>query len=164
MIRPLRQHHAQVFLALGFFLPVLFALGIVARKPFPTMDSLPDQLFANPQTFTTLEWKRTDLFLKSPVQVNLLRVNPSTASWAVEFSATKDDFIKPDLMVYWVAGHPPITGQLPAPAHLLGGFNSGPLPLPPEALTNAGVIALYSLADNELVDVSPSFQFRQATK
>jgi len=107
MIRPLRQRHYQTFVAIGFFLPVVFALGLVARKPFPTMDSLPEVLSAPTQKFLVSEWARTDLFVKSPIQVRLLRENLNPGSLAVAFSADQDYFIKPDLMVYWVAGNCP---------------------------------------------------------
>ena len=104
MIRPLRQRHYQTFVAIGFLLPVVFAFGLVARKPFPTMDSLPAELTATTPKFLVPEWERTDLFAKSPIKVRLLRENRNPGSLAVAFSTAKDYFIKPDLMVYWVAG------------------------------------------------------------
>jgi hypothetical protein len=164
MIRPLRQRHYQTFVAIGFLLPLVFALGIVARKPFPTMDSLPDELSASTQKFLVPEWERTNLFVKSPIQVRLLRENSDTGSLAVAFSAARDYFIKPDLMVYWIAGNPVIGNQLPGSAKLLGGFNSGDLPLSAETAATNGVLVLYSLADNEIVDVSKPVQFNQPAR
>jgi hypothetical protein len=164
MIRPLRQRHYYIFVAIGFILPVVFAFGIVARKPFPTMDSSPDNLFGTAQPFLATDWERTDLFAKSPMQVRLLREKNKTESLAVNFSTARDYFIKPDLMVYWIAGNPVINDKLPDFAKLLGGFNSGPLPLPAEAATTNGVLVLYSLADNEIVDVSKPIQFHQPTR
>ena len=73
---------------------------------------------------------------------------------AVALSAAKDYFIKPDLMVYWVAGNPPAVNPLADLGRLLGGFDAGNLPLPAEAAATNGVLVLYSLADNEIVDVS----------
>jgi len=164
MIRPLRQRHYQTFVALGFLLPLVFAFGIVARKPFPSMDSLPNELSATNQKFLVTEWERTDLFAKSPIHIRLLRENLNSGSLAVTFSAAKDYFIKPDLMVYWIAGQPTVNDTLPDQAKLLGGFNSGTLPLPPEAVATNGVLVLYSLADNEIVDVSKSIQFKASTQ
>jgi len=164
MIRPLRQRHYQTFVAIGFFLPVVFALGLVARKPFPTMDSLPEVLSAPTQKFLVSEWSRTDLFVKSPIQVRLLRENLNPGSLAVAFSADQDYFIKPDLMVYWVAGNALVSNQLPDAAKLLGGFDSGDLPLPAEAAATNGVLVLYSLADNEVVEVSKPIEFNQPVR
>jgi hypothetical protein len=164
MIRPLRQRHYHTFIVLGFLLPIVFVFGMVARKPFPTMDALPDELAAPAQKFPAVLWERKDLFAKSPIQVRLSRENPSQGSLAVAFSAAKDYFIKPDLMVYWIAANPPINDRLPDQAKLLGGFDSGDLPLPAEAAVTNGVLALYSLADNEIVDVSKPIEFHQPTR
>jgi len=164
MIRPLRQRHYQTFVAIGFLLPIVFAFGIVARKPFPTMDRLPGGFSAPVEKFPVCEWERTDLFVKSPIQVRLLREKLDSGSLAVTFSTAKDYFIKPDLMVYWIAGHPTINDKLPDQAMLLGGFNSGELPLLAEVAATNGVLVLYSLADNEIVDVSQPIQFNQPAR
>jgi hypothetical protein len=164
MIRPLRQRHFQMFVAIGFLLPIVFALGIVARKPFPTMDSLPAKLSATALQFPVCEWERNDLFAKSPIQVRLLRENINSGSWAVTFSTAKNYFIKPDLTVYWVAGNPMINDKLPELAKLLGEFNSGALPLPAEAAATSGVLVLYGLADNEIVDVSKPIRCNDSSK
>ena len=161
MIRPLRQRHYQTFVALGFLLPIIFAFGIVARKPFPTMDTLPGGLSAPDEKFSVCEWERNELFVKSPIQVRLVREKQASGALAVTFSAAKDYFIKPDLMVYWIAGNPTINDKLPEQAKLLGEFNSGSLPLPAEAAATNGVLMLYALADNEIVDVSKPIQFNQ---
>src|SRR5258706_12756990 len=105
MIRPLRQRHRRMVIALGILLPVAFAVGIAARKPVPGMDSLPNGLVAVTQAFTATEWERADLFVKLPIGVRLLRENPGTGRFAVTFTAAKD-FVKPDLLVYWVPGNP----------------------------------------------------------
>jgi hypothetical protein len=164
MIRPLRQRHYHVFVALGFLLPIVFAFGIVARKPFPTMDTLPGRLSAPVEKFLVCKWERTDLFVKSPIQVRLLREKLAGGSLAVTFSTAKDYSIKPDLIVYWIAGQSTVNDKLPDQAKLLGGFNSGALLLPPEAAATNGVLLLYSLADNEIVDVSKPIDFRQPVR
>jgi len=157
MIRPLRQRHYHTFVALGWLLPIGFALGLVARKPFPSMDSLPGELAAPARKCPVCEWERADLFAKSPVRVRLLRESRNGGSCAVAFSAAKDYFIEPDLMVYWVAGNPPAGSRRPDLGRLLGGFDAGDLPLPAEAAATNGVLVLYSLADNEIVEVSKPF-------
>ena len=158
MIRPLRQLHRRMAISLGVFLPMAFAAGIVARKPAPVMEALPDKLAATSPSFPAELWERTDLFPKSPIKVRLLREAAHAGGYAVAFSAAKD-FLKPDLVVYWITGNPSPGGALPDNAILLGEFASSALPLPAEAVTNRGVLVLYSLANNALVDTSTPANF-----
>ena len=156
MIRPLRQRHRRMVIVLGVFLPIPFLIGIAARKSVPGMTSLPQELVASPQKFAVTEWERADLFTKSPIQVRLLRENAGAGHFAVEFSAAKD-FVKPDLIVYWVAVGTRITDTIPDHAFLVGSFNSSAaLPLPLEAGSASGVLVLYSLADHVIVETSKS--------
>src|SRR5437667_8410643 len=111
MIRPLRQRHRRMVIVLCVFLPVAFAVGIAARKPVPGMTSMPKELVASAQSFAVTEWERADLFTKTPIQVRLLRESAGSSHFAVEFSAAKD-FVKPDLIVYSIAGNPKITDML----------------------------------------------------
>lgn len=152
MIRPLRQQHRRIVIALGLFLPLVFAAGIAARKPVPSVQELPAALRPAPQPVMDQVWKRSGLFSNAPVEVRCLREKDS-ARLAVQCSAPAG-FLKPDLLVYWVAGKAPPAGTLPENAALLGEFDSPRLPLPAEAATANGRLVLYSLADNEIVDVS----------
>ena len=163
MIRPLRQRHRHVFIALGIILPLAFAVGIAARKPMPGMDALPDALAATPQKFPLVSWERADLFTKSPMPVRLLRENTGAVRFAVAFCAPKN-FVRPDLLVYWVAGNPSINETLPEQAQLLGAFDSVALPLPDESAGTSGVLVLYSLADGNIVDVSRPARFNDSMK
>ncbi len=164
MIRPLRQRHRQIVIALGIFLPVAFGVGIAARKPAPLVIELPAALEVASQPFKIIEWQRADLFTKAPIQVRLLREHSGAGKFAITLSAAKD-FVKPDLLVYWIAGSPNITDTLPENAQLLGAFNSSSsLVLPAEAATQAGVLMLYSLADNEIVDVSKPIRCNDSSK
>jgi len=148
MIRPLRQRHHRIVIALGVLLPVAFALGIAARQPVPNMDSLPANLVAMPQKSEVTEWERA---------VRFLREQNNTGRFAVGFSAPKN-FVKPDLMVYWIAGDAKISDTLPNAAQLLGAFRSSSALALPENLTmQNGMLVLYSLADNEIFGVSKSF-------
>jgi len=157
MIYSLRQRHRRTIFALGIFLPVAFVFGIAVRKPLPSMNALPGHLATAPPPFTVTEWERADLFVKAPIPVRLLRESPNAGRFAVAFSAAID-FIKPDLLVYWVAGNPSLADTLPANAQLLGAFDSfTALALPTEATRQAGVLVLYSLADNEIVEESKAF-------
>jgi hypothetical protein len=163
MIRQLRQRHRHIVFALGLFLPVAFAVGIAARKPAQLINELPAALAVALQPFENVEWPHADLFAKSPVQVRLLRERNGAGKFAAAFSAAKS-FVKPDLFVYWVAGNSNITNTLPDNAILLGEFTSSPLPLPDDAAKSGGVLVLYSLADNEIVEVSKPIQFNNSTK
>jgi len=160
MTRALRQRHRRMVIALGILLPIAFALGIVGRKAVPSMDGLPANLAALPPKFATTEWERADLFVKSPIKVRLLREQGKSGRVAVGFSAPKE-FVKPDLMVYWVHGDSHITGILPNEAQLLGTFDaSSALALPADSATQNGMLVLYSLADTEVVEVSKAFSSR----
>ena len=160
MIYPLRQRHRCVVMVLGIFLPVAFAVDVAARKPTPTVDELPAALTATSQQFEAVEWRRADLFAKSPVEVHLLREQKSSGRFGIEFSAAKD-FVKPDLIVYWVAGNSNMTDTLPDSAILVGSFSSTTLPLPDGVAKSNGEFVLFSLADDQIVDVSKPISLQQ---
>jgi len=141
-----------MFAVIGVLLPIAFAAGIAARKPAPTVATLPTALATTAQHFEAVEWERSDLFTRTPIQVRLLRERAGAGYSAVMLSAPKD-FVKPDLIVYWVAGSPNITDSLPDKARLLGAFNSS-MVLPPDATSGSGVLVLYSLANQEVVEMS----------
>ena len=161
MILPLRQRHRRIVIVLGVFLPVVFAAGIVARKPVPTSAVLPASLTIAPQPFESVEWVRPDLFAKASIQVRLTREQKGAGRFAVDF-AVSEDFVKPDLIVYWVVGNPHVTDTLPDQALLLGVFNpTAPLLIPTEVESGEGVLVLYSLADQEVIEVSKPFAARK---
>ncbi|MEY4918535.1 MAG: hypothetical protein RL616_2448 [Verrucomicrobiota bacterium] len=162
MIRSLRQRHRRIAIVLGMFLSVAFAVGLAARKPMPLEKELP-AAFTAPRQFEKVGWQRADLFAKSPVQVRLLRGKNGAGKFAAALSAA-NDFTKPDLLVYWVSGNPNLTNTLPDNAILLGVFNSPALPLPDAAAESSGVLVLYGLADNEIVDVSKAIRFNDSTE
>ncbi len=162
MILPLRQRHRRIFAVLGVLLPLAFAFGIAARRTVPHPTTLPPELSSWTQNFTATEYERGDLFGKSPVRVRLWR-EQGTGRFAMGFSAAKD-FLKPDLMAYWSAGHPRTSDTLPPEARLLGAFVAGPLVLPPEASGTDGYLILFSLADRKIVDVSKPTRFSDSMK
>ena len=153
MIHPLRQRHRHIVIVLGVLLPVAFAVGIAARKPLPEVKWLPNEISPTINLFTLEVWSRADTFPKSPVQVRLLREQSGTGKFAMAFSGATD-FVKPDLLVYWLDRNPNVTNALPESAILLGAFNAPQLLLPAAAEKTDGRLVLYSLADNEMVDVS----------
>jgi hypothetical protein len=157
MIRPLRQRHRRMVTFIGVLLPIAFGAGIAARKPAPAAARLPMALAGTAQHFEAVEWERDDLFTKTSIQVRLLRERVDAGHSAVALFAPKD-FLKPDLIVYWVAGSPDPTDKLPENARLVGVFNSSAaLSLPADAALGSGVLVLYSLADQQVVEVSKPF-------
>jgi hypothetical protein len=161
MIRPLRQRHHLTMIVLGIFLPVAFAVGIVARKPAPVMAGLPATLALAAPKSAALVWERSGLFTKAPVQVRLWREQKDAGPFALSLAAPQE-FLKPDLLVYWIPANTSVTDALPANAILLGAFAAPALPVPEEA-TNGSLI-LYSLANNEIVDVSKPVQLNDPTR
>lgn len=152
MILALRQRHRRIFAVLGIVLPLAYAAGVAARKPVPEASSFPAPLAGSSPDFTTVVWTRADLFAKAPVQVRLRRGH-GNALVAVELLAPPG-FVRPDLMVYWLAAGATAIDTVPDNAVLLGAFRSPALALPAAASAQSGSLILYSLANNEIVDVS----------
>lgn len=158
MIHPLRILHRRTLMVLGVVLPMAFGLGIAARRPVPQMSALPFELLdATPQHAATV-WERRDLFTNAPVQVRLLR---EADRFAIACAAS-NDFVKPDLLVYW-SENPPTTDKLPNDAILLGAFTASALPLPADTANRDGLLVLFSLADQEIIAVSRRIQFNVST-
>jgi hypothetical protein len=163
MTRPLRQIHRRVFMALGVFLPIAFAVGLAARKSVPAASELPEPITFINAKFSEPEWTRDELFAGEPIQVRLLREKMGSGQYALAFSASKN-FLKPDLLVYWSAGGPGSgatnsSGALPENSILLGAFGPAPLPLPQDVGQSEGTLLLYSLADGEIVSASKPIAF-----
>jgi hypothetical protein len=153
MIRPLRQRHRRIVIALGVTLPVVFSIGIAARRPVPSMASLPRELRTFSRGSAATVWERADLFAKAPIQARLLRVSGTSRRFALELSGP-GDFVKPDLIVYWVAGSSKVTEALPSNALLLGTFSLAVFTLPANKPSEDGSLVLYSLGNNEIEAVS----------
>ena len=145
-----------MMITFGMVLPVAFVTGIALRKSMP--------LRATPQlpaAFRASEmpvWERSDIFLRVPVRVRLLR---SPVYFAVVFLPGRG-FARPDLLAYWVPGTQSVSDALPDNAVLLGAFNSsGTFQLPQDADGLGGMLVLYSLADHEIVDWSKPIVFHE---
>lgn len=163
MIRPLRQRHRRMFGFIGVLLPLAFIEGIVARRTVPETSMLPPELSnTSVQTFTATGYERHDAFENVPVTIRLWR-DLSTGQSAVGFSAPKD-FVKPDLIAYWITGQPTDRTTMPTDAVLLGSFVATALPLPAEATTAEGSLILFSLADQEIVQISKPLRFGESKR
>jgi hypothetical protein len=153
MILPLRRRHRRMFAAISFLLPVAFAAGVAARKPIPTT-TLPNPLPSAQATFSINQWERHDLFTDTALRVELLRDASNTNHSAIQMSAPKD-FVKADLLVYWLPAESTLKDNIPDDAVLLGAFVSGQLlAVPPTLTAKPGSLVLYSLADHEITAVS----------
>ena len=153
MILPLRRRHRRMVAVIGILLPVAFVAGVAARKPMPT--TAPSVALLSPrQTFSQSGWNRSDLFTNVAVRVHLLHDAANTNRIALQISTPKD-FVKADLLVYWLPAESILKDNIPDDAVLLGAFVSGqPLPMPPTVAEKSGRLILYSLADHEIVGVS----------
>jgi len=146
-----------MIIALAILLPVAYAFGLMARKPVPAMSSLPAGIGTTVSGVEIPVGMRGDLFSKWPIMVRSFRYREGGPIF-VEFHAA-ENFVKPDLLVYWVGGGATNVAKLPDNAILVGAFHSdAPLPLP-SSVTGNGVFVLYSLANNEVVDISKPLPF-----
>jgi hypothetical protein len=142
-----------MFAVIAILLPVAFVTGVAARRPIPTTTP-PDALLSPRQTFSHSGWNRSDLFTNVAVRVQLLHDAVNTNRIALQISSPKD-FVKADLLVYWLPAESILKDNIPDDAILLGAFVSGqPLPMPPTVAQKSGRLILYGLADHEILSVS----------
>ena len=153
MILPLRRRHRRMFAVIAILLPVAFVAGVAARRPIPTTTP-PVALLSPRQTFSQSRWNRSDLFTNVAVQVQMLHDAVNTNRIALQISPPKD-FVKADLLVYWLPAESILKDNIPDDAILLGAFVSGePLPMPQTVAQKSGRLILYGLADHEILSVS----------
>ena len=146
-----------MFVGLGVVLPIIFFVGVSARKPSPVMSSLPAGLEARPDFSGQSIPLKTFAFTHSPALAKVFNIQPGSNLFTAEISSAKE-LARPDVLVYWVSGNPGELTDLPAQAILLGELGTLPLSLPATA-RQGGVLILYSLADGELVDSSKPISF-----
>ncbi len=151
MIRPLRRRHRVMVCALGVLVPVTFVAGIAARRSAPVARSVPAELASKATDYNTVFWTKADLWPSQNIITSLRR--DSAGSVAVELMFR--DLAKPDVLVYWAAGKEAAVQSLPDNARLLGALSTlTPLPIPADAVGEAGRFVLYSLANHEIVVAS----------
>ncbi len=158
MVRPLRQRHRAMILVATAVLPTAFALGIAARREIPAARVTLAASIGEDRAQSEL-WSRDDLWEKSAIRTRLLRSNADAEHFAVRLTA-REPIVRPDVLVYWVPGERRLQNALPDDSFFLGKFalaSAAPLGLPAEATRQKGFLALYSLADQEIVAVCKPF-------
>jgi hypothetical protein len=156
MILRLRKRHRRIVIAMGVVLPVVFTLGVAARKPTPTVPSLPGETPNSRSGSAAVVWDRFDLFSKTAIRVRLFREKNGSGQIALKSSAPLH-FVKPDLLVYWVAQSWKTTNTIPDNAVLLGAFSADSLLFSGKESNAEGRLLLFSLANQEIVAVSKPF-------
>jgi len=137
MIQPLRRVHAQAFLVLGIFLPVLFIAGVRSRRISASVPVAPAQ---TPRPSALFE--RTTAIDGARVTAKMFRQGADTA---VEISS-RPELLAPDVLVYASSSEP--GSDVPADATLLGTFVSGKTYRLPSA--QARFVFFYSLPRKKL--------------
>jgi len=154
MIRPLRQRHRVMVCTLGVLLPIVFTVGIAARKSVPVVADVPSGLVPKASDYGKMVWTKTDLWPGQRFITSLRR--DAAGSVAVELMIR--ELAKPDVLVYWAAGKETAVEGLPDDARLLGALsNRSPLLIPADVRGETGRFVLYSLADHEVVAESSAF-------
>lgn len=155
MIRPLRNRHRRMMTLLAIVTPLIFALGILARKPLAVTGqaaviesgkSLPNMIIN-----TSDLWPGTDIHTRiygdnHPPSRFMLALHPQTY------------LQHPDILVYWHNRPPANTDALPEGAYLLGtlsGTHEQTYNFSADIVSpNAGSVILYSLAHQSIVAVA----------
>src|SRR5690349_666722 len=118
MILPLRKRHRRIFIVMGVFLPAIFLAGVAARKPLPVLSSSSESSsIQSPGSFSA-QWTRDDLFPAVRIKTMLLSEVSSTGRLAFQFSSP-GNFLKPDLLLYWIEGTAGTSNSLPEDSILL---------------------------------------------
>ncbi len=147
-----------MIIVLGILLPIAFVSGLVARKPMPEVSSLPAGWVDRKPSPEPVLWTRNDLW-PTRLDTVLLGDPAHPDSPAVKLLA-KEEIAQPDLLIYWSSTAPAGGDALPTNSFLLGAWDQNdpvPLTLPAVADGQTGVLILYSLADNKIVQVSKPF-------
>jgi hypothetical protein len=147
---------------LAVTLPAAFALGVAIRAKVPT-SHLPIPGVSDENRNQRALWTRTDLWEKLAIETRLLTFGSAPSQVAIQLIPTVQ-IVRPDVLVYWVAGEGKLQMSLPDDAFLLGSFDSTnprSFPLPGVAPKQTGSLVLYSLADQEIIAVSKPFSASQ---
>ena len=151
MIRPLRRLHRWAIAGLAVVLPVVFALGLAARRPNP-VSTLPAAL-APPASALVGGRSLGRLWPGLEIEARVGR-DPADPARPVLLLIPASPPEAPDLLVYWAPEGATASPTL-APGAVLVGSLAGTAPqafqLPAEAAAESGSAVLYSLAWGRVV-------------
>ena len=144
MIAELRRWHRRAFGALAVAVPAILVAAIAARPDVPVNAALPsDTRPAQVRATRQLAWSRPDV-------VSSLEL---TTEGATEIAFDSQSLAtEPSVLVYWLDPNDP--SDPPSAGRLLGalrGTGRQRIPLPADAATRGGRLALYSLAHDEVI-------------
>ena len=147
MIQPLRTVHRRASSTLALVLPMVLLIGLMARRPLT--EASPRIRYSgvsDPIGQSDHVWKQ------HKIRSSFLR-NPSDLTEVQVVLDPVDEFSAPDLLVYW---SPQVSDgdRLPTQAVLVGEFEGGRPILPPRN-NGQGVLILYSVAQQSIVDSAP---------
>ena len=144
MIAPLRRWHRHAFGVLAIAVPAILVAAIAARPDAPVNAALPSDVPPSQlRVSRPLAWSRLD------VVSSLEITNAGASEIALEAQSLATE---PTVLVYWL--DPNDASDPPAPGRLLGavrGTGRQRIPLPADAATRGGRLALYSLAHDEVI-------------
>lgn len=152
MIRPLRVAHRRIIPALGLLLPLATAAALQARRPPPTMDTLP-QALAPVRLDAGAGPRRDGLWTGAFLATTLGRAQGRRAVSLSPLAPLR----QPDPLLYWVEEAPAPGGALPAACWLLGTLGEGPdqVFLLPASAGSTGALVLYSLPNAAVIASAP---------
>ena len=157
MIRPLRQRHRMVVLALSALVPAAFVLGVTSRRSLPAVVSIRSAFGSQSAASYEPRWTRDELWEKQQLRTRLLE-DPTRSNLALEVTAS-EPIARPDVLLYWISGNPNVGDSVPNDAILLGTWIQEPPKAIeiPQTAKGDGRLILYSLADHEILNVSKAF-------
>jgi len=146
MTSGLRRRHRRIFLVLALVLPGIFVSGLLARRPFPASDRLPELAQPVSAKLSTAILEEDERWRRLPLKSRLLKADGNRSGWILDVQVN-GELPAPDLLIYWSE-----TAPKPEQGVLLGslaGRSSQQFALPERA--RAGHLVLYSLAHGQVV-------------
>ena len=152
MIRPLRTRHRVMVSILAVALPLLFAAGLLVRRPPAVMETLPEALRPVAETHPVLLAEESALWGGLAITTRLYADGTPASRLAV--ALRPDGALKaPDVLVYWHTTM--FSGDaVPDGAYVLGtlgGTHTQHFALPDTALHADGHLMLYSLGHQRTI-------------
>jgi len=146
MIQPLRTVHRWASVLLAIVLPVIMAVGLVARHPRAHRDVLSERPRINPAIRSDKLWQ------KNAIQTDFYRNSSNVQEIDVVLKPTQE-LNEPDLLLYWATGKEE-GKDLSADARLLGTLRTDRAFALPQDAASGEYLVLYSGAHQAVVDIA----------